>query len=402
MHPCVTLTAPLNTAHRVEDAAAAIMHVLMLLSKTFRHDPRVYKEARALLADGHAVTVLEWARHDPDQPATETVDGVRVVRFRNTPAMARLPSDLFRNPLWWRHAARLGAALHEESPVDVVHCHDLDTLAAGVRLKRRLGIRLVFDAHEIFRKMVEGNVPWPVPQAASFLEHRLLRHVDLVVTASERFGAHYAERTKAPVVVVWNCFGDPPEAYVPPEEGPFTVGYIGTLSRDRLFPGLVDALGGLDGVRFVVGGKREGVYAETEAAAARHDNVTFLGPVPFDEVLPHTRAAHVVVSMLDPANPQYRIQVPNKLFDAMTTGRPLVATEGTETGRFVLEHDVGVTCGYDPQAVRAAVAALRDDPARCRAMGERGQTLARRTFHWSAQAERLTEAYRRLAQRRAP
>ena len=57
--------------------------------------------------------------------------------------MKVLPHDLFRNPFWWWHAFKKGVNLYKKGfNFDVVHCHDLDTLAAGVWLKKKLGVKL--------------------------------------------------------------------------------------------------------------------------------------------------------------------------------------------------------------------------------------------------------------------
>lgn len=371
----------------------------MFTTRAVRYDQRVVREAEALQKAGHAVRLIEWARHSPDAPVEEVLSGIQVRRSHDEGLARFLPSDVLRNPIWWRRAYHAALAWHDERPVDVVHCHDLDTLPAGVRVKDELGCALVFDAHEVFYEMLEGNQPRPVVAAARRLEARLLPHADLVLTSHEGSTQHYLARTGAPVATIWNTFGERPDPYTPPPQGPFTMTYVGVLSRDRLFPDLVDAVGALDGVRLVIAGKHEGVHKEVAALAARASNVDFLGPVTFDQVPVITKGGHAVVCMLDPRNPQYRRTPATKLFDAMSAGRPIITTEGTLMGDFVTENDVGIACAYQIAAVQEATLRLRDDPEGQRRMGENGLRLARQRFHWEAQAQALTDAYRDLPPR---
>ncbi|MBE9594619.1 MAG: glycosyltransferase, partial [Proteobacteria bacterium] len=136
------------------------LKILMLLSNPFMVDPRVYKEAKALIGAGNEITVLVWDRHRDYEPES-FVEGIRVVRIHNKGLLRIMPNDLFRNPLWWRKAYKKGLELYNTAQFkfDVTHCHDLDTLWAGVWLKKKLGIKLIYDAHEIFGYMIARDMP---------------------------------------------------------------------------------------------------------------------------------------------------------------------------------------------------------------------------------------------------
>jgi glycosyltransferase involved in cell wall biosynthesis len=368
----------------------------MLLSKPLNEDPRVVREANSLQARGHRVTVLQWARFDPEAPPTGEVAGIDVVRFRLPAAATRLPTTVARTPFWWRAAYKQAKRLHETTPFDTVHAHDLDTLPVGVHMKRRHGLRLVYDAHEIFSHMIAPDQPWPVPQTADRLERRLLRHVDHMITAGDTFKQHYSRFYNGPITVVHNTLWDRPGPWKPPTRKEFSLVYIGTLSRDRMFPGLVEALGSLDGVRLLIGGKKEGVYDQVEKAAREHPNVDFLGPVPHQQVIEHTRACHALIVPLDPSNKQYQMQLANKAYDAMAAGRPLIGTQGTATGEFCRRLGYGITTKYDPAALREAVQQLANDPEQAKKMGKKAHELARTEYHWAPQGEKLAAVYKGL------
>ncbi len=355
----------------------------MLLSNPATRDARVLREARSLVKAGHEVTILGWDRR-AEAPREESVDGVRIRRLRNTALMRMAAHDLFRNPLWWRLAAREG--LKED--FDLVHCHDLDTLSAGVRLKERRGVPLLYDAHEIFAYMIEGDLPAMIVSYAERLEAGLLPSVDALITVNDRLEAYYAERTRGPIRVVMNCPEKVLETYEPPAESVFTLLYIGTLHRARFVLELVDVVGAMDGVRLVIGGEKA-LTPEVAKRCTAHDNVTFLGAVPLEEVLPWTRRCHAVFCLFDPRDRNNQVGSPNKIFEAMAMGRPVLATKGIWSGEFVERIGCGVTLDYAEDALQETVVALSEDPARCEAMGRKGLDAARAEYNWEAQAERL-------------
>ena len=135
------------------------MKILMILSKPFMTDLRVYNEAKALTDAGHNVTIIVWDRRKEYKNEDE-VNNIKIIRIHNTTLMKILPNDILRNPLWWRNAYKKAIKLYNgKFRFDVVHCHDLDTLKIGVKLKKKTGCKLIYDSHEIFGHMIEDDVP---------------------------------------------------------------------------------------------------------------------------------------------------------------------------------------------------------------------------------------------------
>ena len=131
----------------------------MLLSNPFIHDYRVYNEAKSLIKASHRVTILAWDRNKKYQER-ESKDGIKIVRSYNTKFMNSLPLDIIKLHFWWKKGVNDALKIYREEPFDAIHCHDLDTLAIGIKLKKILNVPLVYDAHEIWGYMVSKNVPW--------------------------------------------------------------------------------------------------------------------------------------------------------------------------------------------------------------------------------------------------
>lgn len=114
------------------------MQAVMFLSNPFISDPRVYAEAKSLIQAGHEVTVIAWDR-EKQNPPRQNWDGIDVVRLRTRllPKRYHFGSPFWVGPnllLWQRQAFRMASLLNKEKRFDVIHCHDLDTLAIGIGL----------------------------------------------------------------------------------------------------------------------------------------------------------------------------------------------------------------------------------------------------------------------------
>ena len=122
----------------------------------------------------------------------------------------------------------------------------------------------------------------------------------------------------------------------------------------------------------------------------------YLGVVPMAEVVPRTRAADVVHGMLDPSMRLFRLAAPNKFYEALVAGRPIVVSKGTWVGDEVEAAGCGVAVDFTKEALRDALRALATDPAARERMGRNALRLAQETYNWTRDEAALLEAYRRL------
>jgi len=367
----------------------------MILSNPFMVDPRVYKEAKTLVDAGHNVTVIVWDRHKDYEPKS-LVDGIKVVRIHNKGLMKILSHDLFRNPLWWRKAYKKGLELYKKGfKFDVVHCHDLDTLQSGGRLKKKLGVKLIYDAHELFGYLIAKDMPKFVVNATFRMEKRLLRYANHIITVTEPCKDYFRSISDKPITVIYNCKDLINMEYQPPKNNIFTISYIGIVNQNRMFPELVDIIGSIEGVRFVIAGKKEGLYEEVKKRCENYQNVEFLSSIPFYDVIPKTLEANVVICMLNPDNLYYKFALANKQFDAMVCGRPIICTKGTYTGDLTNKLGCGLVVEYN-EMIKDTITDLKDNPKLCEELGKNGLKAAKEKFNWKIQSIELLKVYERL------
>ena len=370
--------------------------VLMILSNPFLVDPRVHKEAKALVDAGNEVSIIVWDRHRDYEPES-IIDGIRVIRIHNEGLMKSLPNDLFRNPIWWRMAYKKGLELYRNGfDFEVVHCHDLDTLLAGVWLKKKVGCKLVYDAHEIFGFMIKDTAPKWLSKASLKMERLLLKRIDHLITIDEPFKDYFASIADKPITIVMNCKDLEYEEYEPPTSEVFTLVYIGLMVRDRFFPDIIDLVGSMEGVKLIIAGKKEGIFEEVKNHSEKYDNVEFLGTIPSKDILPLTRMANANFILIDPNTGQHKMNIYNKQFEAMVCGRPIIVTKGTYAAKMTEELKCGLTVDYNKESVRDAIIKLRDDPKLCEELGRNAFRAAKEKYNWEMEKKKLLKVYEEI------
>lgn len=363
------------------------VRILMFVSNDVVHDARVLKEARALKQAGHEILCVGWDRTG-ESAREEEFDGVVIRRIRTAGGMRLLSSDVLRNPVWWRRAYRLARGL----PFDAIHCHDLDTLPIGTRLRRRTGKPLVYDCHEVFGYMIEEDVPRLVVDYAFRMERRLAPTADRVIAVNESVQKYIESVTGQEAVVVRNCAERVLDAYRPPPPGPFTVLYIGTLHPSRFVLEAIEEVGEMPGVRLVVGGSKR-LTDQVRSMCALRPNTQFLGLVPNERVIQLTIDSHVVLALFSPESRINRVGLPNKIFEAMAAGRPSITTKGLHMGELVEREKCGVAVAYTKADFRHAVERLRDEPGLADQLGRNGLAAAIREYNWGHESRKLLALY---------
>jgi glycosyltransferase involved in cell wall biosynthesis len=376
------------------------VQVAVLLHKTVVHDGRVLREAGALADAGHDVVVV----HLPSGDEGEVRGGFRL-RSATPPAWTRrLPRTLWRIIA----LASIARGARAERP-DVVHANDIATLIPGYLAARLSGARLVYDTHEYAVGVPYRKAVWA--WLAATIERLLIRRCDAVITVSdgiaERLQVRYGLERR-PTVLRNVPDLPPPASGVAPDlrdrlgigEAPLVL-HQGAVADGRGGGNLVRAVGRIDSSHLLFLGA-DGAFADGLRELGREvgldGRLHFHPPVALAKLLSYTAQADVGVSLLEDTCENHRLALPNKLFEYLAAGLPIVVSDLPEMSRLVAERGVGWTTdpGDPADIARALELALEEgeDPA----LHERIRAAAAE-LNWPRERSRLTELYERLGQR---
>ena len=316
--------------------------------------------------------------------------------------------------LGWARAAGDAAP-----PTDVHHGHDLPGLGAAFAGRARRGGRVVYDSHEIY--LESGSVALRPRWVRAWMrrtERRWTREIEALVTVNDALAAQLVARYGVrDVVVVHNCLprwtpaasaGEPDllrSAMGVPPGTPVAL-YHGALLPHRGIEQFLaalesDRLGDVHGAVLGYGSARptvEAAIAASPAGARLH----LLDAVDPDDLPDWIRTADVGVMPIQPSTLNHVLSTPNKLFECLAVGVPVVASDFDGMRRIVMEDpdgSLGAVCDpTDPAAIARAIQALfslpPDERDRLRA---RVLEAAHRTWNWESESAKLVALYERLA-----
>jgi glycosyltransferase involved in cell wall biosynthesis len=372
--------------------------ILMLLSNAYDPDQRVRQEALALIGMGCRVRLLAWDR-DLKAPAAERMEGVEVERVFLSSTHGRGTAQIFFYACLYLKMLWCGL----RTSFDVVHCHDLDTLPLGFLLGKLKRKPIVYDAHESFPDMLEGSVSRAMQRALLGLENFFIRRIDLLITVGERLRRYFAERGARRSVVVgnWKRLGDFSRTGQQNREvrrqlgipdGAMAVVCLTQLLRDRKIEELLAAIEDRPDVYVILGGK--GILKDwIVQSAAANPRIRFVGFVSGKQIADYTCAADVVYYGFDPENPNARFSAPNKLYEALAAGRPLITGDFGEIADTVRQTECGIVLPkYGAEEIQKALAALKNLETR-NVMARNARQCGRTTMNWEKGQEILYREY---------
>lgn len=444
-----------------EPGAPPVRQRLVIVAPTsVRFDSRTHRIAAAVAARGHEVLVL--GRAEPGLPFHEAHPAGYRIRRLGVSAVDGLPlPETLRRALaaWWldrpepraardpgrrrsldpRPAVRdrevergpralrgptriarialtvrsqLRAARAVDPGADLYHGMAYMGIPVALGLARRSGAPVVYDARDIYIDAANlARLPGPARAVVGALERRWARRASRVVTVNDGYARVMADRWGVPTpAVVMNCPDPRPPAAERPRRFHEVLGlapttpivlYHGGFSPDRGIEELIEALALLPGIHLVLMGY--GVLeAQLQARAAEGDGRLHVLPAVAPEVLlDWVASADVVAIPIQPTTLNHRLTTPNKLFEALAAGVPIVASDLPGMAPIVRETGAGVVCDPTrPGAIAAAIRGILELPEAERwAMGERGRRAAAERYNWAAQVAVLLAEYGRLTGR---
>jgi glycosyltransferase involved in cell wall biosynthesis len=397
---------------------AFFMHILLIHQVFVRPDDpggtRHYEMARQLVRAGHSVTILaspysyQTGRRVTDQPKEVLEPGLEVIRCEVWGSVHKsffwrtVGFFSFMISAFWQglRLPKVEVVWGTSPPLPQVF-----TAWLVARLRRA---RFVFEVRDLWPAFAIqlGVIRNPVLIHLSLLlEGFLYRRADRLVVNSPGFIDHLDKRgaAKSRIVLVRN--GVDPAMFDPGADGSafrekyklgrkFVAVYAGAhgISNDLgILIEAADLLRGDSRILFIlVGDGKEKPNLVLQATEKNLDNILFLPPIPKSEMAEVLAASDCGIAILKPI-PLYGTTYPNKVFDYMAAGRPVVLAIDGVIRKVVEDADAGLAVPPGNAAALAdAVRNLAGDSARAREMGRKGRICVEREFNREEQA-RLME-----------
>jgi len=393
------------------------LKICMIVANDMVRDSRVDRHADTLGMNGHDVTVLcvRTSRTTPEErkahylivrrrdPLRELFErrmcAKAVSRAGRSSANGSGRASSFRNVVRTLSQISLAATFDtmmvrsaRRLNADVYICNDLYTLRVGTFMKL-FGRRVIYDSHELYPDLVTGTPPY-LRRLIRHVESLLIRSADIVTTVNDFIALELSSRYGIPhPIVIMNCPRTP--ASLPTTrhraERRKVVLYSGTFWQERGLENVVLACGYLRKNVQVVFRGEGAIEAKLREMSRGLENCIIEKPVPMAEVIPKAAEADVGIIPYLPTTLNNMYASPNKLFEYLQAGLPVIGSDLPFIRKIIVEHDVGsVFDPFDPKDIARAMNLITQDEI---LESKRANVKKIRSrFSWEIESKKLLEA----------
>jgi len=376
------------------------IRILSVVLNNFKNDTRVIKEGVSLKKAGYSVQVI--ALHEegfPEKAIEHTLDVHRIKLATRHWAKIK-PVQLIK---YFEFIIKVLFSYSKSA--DVIHCHDLNALPIGVLSKLLTfgRVKVVYDAHE-FETEVHG-LSRSSKLVMKILERICIKFTDENIIPSRLAAEAYAEMYSiVPPVQVLNCpYYDKMKATsvlrdefnIKSDQKLFL--YQGVLAEGRGIEILLDVFANLESnnavMIFMGFGPLEGMI---KSYSMKYNSILFREAVSPDILHSYTASCDVGISFIEDTCLSYKYCMPNKLFEYLMAGLPVLVSARPLMKEIVEKENVGIVAMSDDSAgfkkaiesmIDADFNIMRNNVAKLRET---------KKFSWEKQEEKLLQIYQRL------
>ena len=367
------------------------MKICHLTSAHPRYDTRIFiKQSVSLARNGHDVTLIVADGKGNAEKDKVTIIDVGIGSFGRLERMTRTVLNVYK-------AAMLVDA-------DIYHFHDPELIPAGLLLKM-IAKRVIYDVHEDYPKAIVSR-PYLPPLlrraiAAAFrkLEEFSVRLFDGVVPATPVIAKRFEKLNKYTVLV--QNFPILDELHISEDilwdKRSNTVAYLGVISELRGAKEMVEAIfqaSEKSAARLVLAGFFSPESYENEIKSLEGWALTeFKGYLDREQVA-HLFATIKAGMVLFHPEPNHVSAQPNKLFEYMSAGIPVIASDFPLWREIVEESQSGLLVDpMKPEEIAKAISFLFENPDKAEKMGKCGRQAIKEKYNWDLEKIKLIELY---------
>jgi glycosyltransferase involved in cell wall biosynthesis len=358
----------------------------MVRAGSISADPRVTKMMHSL-SKNYDVLVLGWDRELSDISA--------IVNKRLKVKQLRLKCSyeyslvLLLLPVFW-----LWVLIHLfiYRP-RIVHAVDLNTVVIGYVYRSIHNCLLIFDIADRTAMFVPKRYSI-INHLVDFLEESLSSKSDACTIVSRLLLNTFSRWQQKTYSIVMNCPEKMKRKYSFARTGgahEFNIVYSGLVWRRRGLQDVASAMEDMTDVRFRIAGRvMDSFLLET---LLRKSFVQYLGLQPYHKSLELESDADVLIALYDPIEPITHVASPNKFFEAMMLGVPII----TNLSHLLEDVECGVLVNYgDISSIKRAIEFLKTNPAERLRLGQNGRDAFEKEYNWPIMENRLLGLYRDL------
>jgi glycosyltransferase involved in cell wall biosynthesis len=377
------------------------LKILFIRSNPVQPDPRVEKEVNSLMKAGYDVQVVAWDRsgnYNINESYIDLENGrAKIYRFG---IRASYGGGIRKNiiPLFNFQIKLAKWLLNNRNKYDIIHACDFDTALVGGYCAKLLRKKYIYD---IFDYYVDAfSVPKWLKKYIEKKDHKLINSADGVIICTEKRKEQIKGSNPKRLSIVHNS--PSPFAIPNKQEKPIDVknekikiAYIGILAEGRLLKELANVVINNSDLELHIGGF--GLLEDYFQNLSReHKNIVYYGKLKYSKTIELENHCDIMTAIYDPKIPNHYYAAPNKFYEALMLGKPLIMVGNTGMDDIVIKHNIGEVINYDEESLKYGIENIIKRKHDWEKISSDTKQLFEQNYSWSEMEKRLINLYKSI------
>ncbi len=372
--------------------------VVIVRSNGVNPDSRVEKEANSLMNLGYKVTVLAWDRDENYKFRNSKLNfkdiNCDIVRYGIKAGFGAGLTNL--KPLLKSQIMILRYLITHTKEIDIIHACDFDTALISFLFAKIFNKKIVYD---IFDYYVDAfSVPNKLKKFIEWIDIKVINNVNSVIIVNEARKAQIRKSNPKRLYVIHNSPKILEDELCRKEriikKGEIIkLCYVGILGESRFLKEAVEVVAHNKKYQLDIGGfgNLEEYFIE---ASNEYENINYLGRMSYTDVIKLEKNSDILFAVYDPRVPNHKYSAPNKLYEALMLGKPIIVAKGTGIDKLVDKMEIGRSVEYSKQSFELALEGLVEDLKNEKdSLAKRCKKLYDENYSWAEMERRLKQLY---------
>ena len=357
--------------------------IILLRSTSIKNDSRIQKEAKAFLESNEYVKMIGWDRKQEFEK-NEIFDGIDIEFFRKKSVYGSGIKNLF-NIFLFQIFIFFKLYKYRKKYNKVFSC-DLDTGITARVFSKLFKKKFIYDIYDYYVDC--HKIPSKLKNIIEKQEIKNINSADVTIICTEERKKQIIKAKPKKLIVVHNSpelpnFDECKKYKLKVKNEKLKICYVGILQEDRLLIEILDVIKNNEKYELHIGGF--GKYEQKIADySKKYSNIFFYGSMNYYDVLRLEKECDILFATYNPKIENHKFSAPNKLYEAMALGKPIIVCKNTGIDKLVDKNKLGIVINYDSNEFLKAIKLLEKNKDY-----ESSKLLYNNKYSWNVMKEKL-------------
>ena len=376
-------------------------NVVFLRSTSIINDSRVVKETQTLEKNGYNVKILGWDRDgflENESNINFESTHIFIKAFKRKSKYGDGMKSIFK--LFQFQIWLCCNLIKLRKNIDIIHSCDLDTALPAYIVAKIFKKKLVYD---IFDYYIDSHYVPPIfRNKIEKLEINIINNADLTIICTNERKKQIRKAKPKKCIVIYNT----PKIsenilnskIIKSSTDKFKIVYVGILQECRLLKEIGEEIKKYPEIELHIGGfgKLETYFFEL---SKEFNNIFYYGQMKYEDVLKLEKDSDILFATYNPKVANHKFSAPNKLYESMALGKPIIVCKGTGIDKIVEEENIGYSISYDSKEFIKFAYKIKENINIKNILEANAKNIYNKKYSWDKMSKKLLEEYKILGEK---